>query len=223
MIMKSASEFAKERIGKRVDMDGYYGAQCWDLFAYFCKQAGYKILNCTSSGYVKDIWNNRKTNGALKNFTEVAVEDMQDGDWIIWGDCEVAPTSHIGMFRRYAGNNRAIILGQNQLGVQKATEVDMTLNGVIGVLRPNCYKNKCPFKSSGVVKPLYDGIRVRTAPSLSKGDTGIAYNADSPNLYYNRVVLADGWYWAEYDRANGGKGYCALCKADGSNKYWKQV
>ncbi|WP_275905065.1 hypothetical protein [[Eubacterium] hominis] len=221
--MKSANEFAKERIGKGVDVDGYYGAQCWDLFAYFCQQAGYKVINCTTSLFVKDIWNNRKTNGALTNFTEVSVKNMQDGDWVIWGDCDVAPTSHIGMFRRYTGNNRAIILGQNQLGVQKATEVDMTLNGVIGVLRPNCYKNKCPFKSSGAVKPLYNGIRVRTAPSTKKGDTGIVYNADSPNLYYNRIVLADGWYWAEYDRAKGRKGYCALCKADGSSKYWKQV
>ena len=83
--------------------------------------------------------------------------------------------------------------------------------------------NACPYKSKGTVKAIVNGIRVRTAPSTKKGDTGIFYNADSPELYYDRIVLADGWYWAEYDRAKGGKGYCALCKADGSSKYWKQV
>ena len=83
--------------------------------------------------------------------------------------------------------------------------------------------NTCPYKSNGAIKALYDGIRVRTAPSLKKGDTGVMYNADSPTLYYKRVVLADGKWWAEYDRANGGTGYCCLCDANGSNKLWKQV
>ena len=83
--------------------------------------------------------------------------------------------------------------------------------------------NTCPFKSKGAVKALYDGIRVRTAPSLTKGDTGICYNANSSVLYYDRIVEADGWYWAEYSRSKGGKGYVALCKQDGTNKYWKQV
>lgn len=81
----------------------------------------------------------------------------------------------------------------------------------------------CPFKSSGAVKAIVDGIRVRTTPSTSQGDTGIKYNTNSNPLYYNRIVAADGWYWAEYDRSVGGKGYCALCKTDGTSVYWKQV
>lgn len=81
----------------------------------------------------------------------------------------------------------------------------------------------CPYKSSGIIKAIYNGIRVRTSPSTKKGDTGKCYNIDSAPLYYNRIVEGDGYYWAEYDRSVGGKGYCALCKIDGSEKLWQQI
>lgn len=83
-------------------------------------------------------------------------------------------------------------------------------------------ENKCPFKSSGTVKALYDNIRVRTSPSTKTGDTGLVYNKGMI-LNYSSVVTGDGWYWAKYKRSNGGTGYCALCKTNGSSKYWKQV
>lgn len=83
-------------------------------------------------------------------------------------------------------------------------------------------ESKCPYKSSGTVEALYDKIRVRTSPSTKKGDTGLVYNKGMI-LNYRKIVKADGWYWAEYERSNGGIGYCALCKENGSSKYWKQV
>lgn len=81
--------------------------------------------------------------------------------------------------------------------------------------------SKCPFKSSGTVKALYDKIRVRTSPSTSKGDTGSYYNTGM-TLNYQSVVTGDGWYWAKYKSYDGDTHYCALCKTDGSSKYWKQ-
>lgn len=223
--MITAQEFITQRNGKAVDVDGYYGAQCWDLFAYFCKQAGYTIINCTSTGYVKDIWVNRKTNGALKNFDEV--QTMQKGDWCIWGDCAAAPSSHIAMFVEDVDGKRGKFLGQNQ-GSSVANIITMPYAGSLGALRPKCYvakKATCPFKSSGKVQATVDGIRVRTAASTSKGDTGLRYNKGM-TLTYNKVVNADGWWWAVYTRSlNGAKGtgYCALCKTDGTSKYWKQA
>ena len=212
--------------GKKIDMDGYYGGQCWDLYAHYMKTLGYKYANCTTTGYVKDIWNNRKTNGMLDSCIEVSVNAMQDGDIAVWGNCDACPKSHIAIFRKDNGNGTGIFLGQNQSG-QYVDQKSFTYTGIIGVFRPKCYvvKNTCPFKKSGTVEAIETNIRVRTAPSLSKGDTGLRYQPGE-RLIYNDVVEADGWYWAKYTRTlNGasGTGYCALCKTDGSSKYWKQV
>lgn len=212
--------------GKKIDMDGYYGGQCWDLYAHYMKTLGYKYANCTTTGYVKDIWNNRKTNGMLDSCIEVSVNAMQDGDIAVWGNCDACPKSHIAIFRKDNGNGTGIFLGQNQSG-QYVDQKSFIYTGIIGVFRPKCYvvKNTCPFKKSGTVEAIETNIRVRTAPSLSKGDTGLRYQPGE-RLIYNDVVEADGWYWAKYTRTlNGasGTGYCALCKTDGSSKYWKQV
>lgn len=218
--MITPNEYKNKVLGKTIDMDGYYGGQCFDLYAHYMKTLGYKYANCTDSGYVKDIWNNRKRNGMLTYCDIVSVKDLQDGDIVVWGECNQCPLSHIAIFRKWVGNN-ILVLGQNQ-PVQSVNEREFSTNGIIGCFRPKCYVNKCPFKESGAVKALYDGIRVRTSASLNKGDTGIVYNKGDV-LYYNSVVKADGWYWAKYKRNSGGTGYCALCTADGKTKYWKQV
>lgn len=222
--MMTPHDFFTKQINKAADIDGCFGAQCWDLFAKFCLEAKYPVFNCTSSGYVKDIWNCRKTSGILKYFDEVPADKMQDGDWAIWGNCAACPDSHIAMFRKDNGNGTGIFLGQNQGGRMSATQVNLPYKGILGALRPKCYIKhiKCPFKSNGAVKALYDGIRVRTEPTVKKADTGLRYDKDGV-LYYYDIVLKDGWYWAKYKRYNGGTGYCALCSEDGKTVYWKQI
>lgn len=223
--MITPQEFTNKYINKGTDVDGYFGAQCWDLFARFDLEAGYPVFNCTSSGYVKDIWNLRKTSGILKYFDEVTdLSKLQDGDWCIWTNCATAPYSHIAMFRKHTSKNRGVFFGQNQAGKQAGSEIDLPFDGIMGALRPKCYvvRNTCPFASKGAVQALYNGIRVRTEPSTKKGDTGLKYDTNGV-LYYYDIVLNDGWYWAKYRRYNGGTGYCALCSEDGKTIYWKQI
>lgn len=220
--MLKPQEFVNKYINKATDVDKYYGAQCWDMFARFNLEAGYPVFNCTSSGYVKDIWNLRKSSGILKYFEEVPVNKMQDGDWVIWGECAACPYSHIAMFRKDNGNNTGTFFGQNQGGRQAASQINIPYAGILGALRPKCYVKKCNFKSSGAVKALYDGICVRTEPTVKKADTGLRYDTGGV-LYYYDIVLNDGWYWAKYKRYNGGTGYCALCSEDGKTVFWKQV
>lgn len=141
--MITATDFYNKTINKAFDVDGAYGAQCWDLFAYFCQCQGYAVINCTSSGYAKDLWNQRSSSGILKNFSVVSVKDMRNGDWIIWGECDVAPVSHVAMFVNYADNSKtsANVLGQNQAGKSAANKAKFTLTGVLGVFRPKAYDN----------------------------------------------------------------------------------
>lgn len=162
--MLSAQAFYQERINKGIDVDGAYGAQCWDLFAYFCKLAGYPIIDCTQSGYAKDIANLKTSNGLLKNFVEVNVTKMQEGDWVIWGNTSFTPSSHVAMFRKYNGSNNGIFLGQNQGGVQNASELSLPFTGILGVFRPKCYIVSAPKPQ---VAPVSTTYTVRAGDTLS--------------------------------------------------------
>ena len=112
-------EFYNQMLGKAVDIDGYYGAQCWDGAMYYLQKLGYKAISCTTSGYVKDIWNNRKTNGILNYCNEVTV--MQPGDIAVFK--EVAgwtPYSHIAIFHSDIDGKYGWFFGQNQGGYKGA-------------------------------------------------------------------------------------------------------
>lgn len=82
--------------------------------------------------------------------------------------------------------------------------------------------NSCPYNSFGSVKALYDKINVRTEPNTKKGYTGDFYNAGMI-LNYSNTLNSDGWWWAEYISRKGQTHYCALCKTDGTSKFWKQL
>lgn len=231
--MKTADEFIKAQTGKGVDVDGAYGAQCWDLFAYFCKQAGYPVFRCTSSGYVKDLWNNRNASGILKYFDVVSTP--QKGDWFIWGECNVAPTSHIAMFVSANGSSVGSFLGQNQNGIAVANICNMTYAGKLGILRPKCYAGgvtptptktvaqKAGIPEKGSMKAMVSDIVVRTVPSLNKGDTGFKYNKDM-TVYYDSVVEAENWYWLSYIGAStGSRRFVAYKSIDNTKVYWKLI
>lgn len=110
--MANYNDFKAKYIGKATDVDGYYGAQCWDLYAAYARYLGYPICHCTTTGYVQDIWTNRKSNGILNNFTEVTV--MQPGDVAVFKKSPSTPLSHIAIFDHDAGGGYGWFFGQNQ-------------------------------------------------------------------------------------------------------------
>lgn len=137
--MIRANEWIKQKLGTYNDVDGFYGAQCWDLFAEFCKDYGYPIFNCTKTGYVADLWNCRKTSGILKYFEVVDKNKLQKGDWIIWTTSPYGTgNSHIAMFVEYKGSSFKV-LGQNQTKDQKACYANLAKKGVGGCFRPKCF------------------------------------------------------------------------------------
>lgn len=214
-------------IGKTFDIDKAYGSQCWDFVMYVMeKYYKGKRINCTTTGYVKDIANNRKTNGILKYCDDVGLEaTLKPGDICVWGECKATPLSHIALYDYDEGQDKVYFLGQNQAGGQKVTSERIDVSGIIGVFRPKKgpeEEPKCPFKKSGRIKAQYDGIRVRTNPTTKKGDTGNVYNKGM-TLNYSDIVSGDGWYWAKYTSYSGKTHYVALCKTDGTSVYWKQA
>lgn len=106
------NDFKRSVLGKAFDIDGWYGAQCWDGYAKYCRWLGYPYASCTTTGYVQDIWTNRSKNGMLTHFTEVSV--MQPGDVAVFKKHPATPFSHIAIFDSDAGGGYGWFLGQNQ-------------------------------------------------------------------------------------------------------------
>lgn len=111
--MPSYNEFYNLVVGKGFDIDHSFGNQCWDGYAKYCQYLGIPIEHCTQSGYVKDIWNLRKTNGILNVCDEVHV--MQQGDIAVFKEVpEWTPKSHIAIFHADIDGTYGWFLGQNQ-------------------------------------------------------------------------------------------------------------
>lgn len=117
--MSKYEEFKAQTNGKGYDIDGFYGNQCWDGYAKYCLFLGVPICHCARSGYVKDIWELRKTNGILKHFDEV--QTLQAGDVVVFKETPGwTPLSHIALFDRDAGSGYGWFYGQNQGGANGA-------------------------------------------------------------------------------------------------------
>lgn len=136
------NEFYVKYNGKAVDVDGYYGAQCWDLFAKYMQELGYQPIGCQPSGYVHSIYDNRANNGILNYCDEVPINRMEDGDIAIWGICSFAPYSHIAIFRLDNKNNTGVFFEQNNAGRMYANQANEKYSGLIGAFRPKCFSQK---------------------------------------------------------------------------------
>lgn len=229
--MISAQEFINQTIGKKKDMDGAYSSQCWDYFAYFESLAGYARTNCTQTGYVADIWNYRKSNGVLKNFKEVSKSSLQKGDWIIWTKSPYGSYSHIAMFVEYAGNNKVKVISQNQSNTMEACYATLTMNGIGGCLRPNCYptqsKPKPSKPSTGIPSGFtkenatfvvgVDVLNVRDQPS-TKGKIVAQYDRGQ-SFFYDCYCRKSDYVWVSYVSTSGHRRYVAVRESKTNKAY----
>ena len=108
---KSIDEFVAETSGKHIDVDGYYGDQCWDLWGYFNKTKNLTDFDfsCTPYGYVYAIPNKYKKSGASYYYKYIEPgESLQAGDWLFWDKGSSYADSHV-----------ALLLGVNSDGTVK--------------------------------------------------------------------------------------------------------
>lgn len=191
---KSPHDFYLAVNGRTFDLDGCYGAQCWDGFAKYMQWLGYPVFHCTQSGYVKDIWNLRNSSGIL-GYCSAVQRPFQDGDIIVWEECPVCPLSHIAIFRKDNGNGTFVALGQNQGGGNGAfNQRNFTYDGVMGGFRPKCYVQNSSSEAS-VQKWVQDttlkvGDKVKSVSCAIKAVNGSAISADKQSVY---VPDLGGW------------------------------
>ena len=163
---KSYSDFKLKYLGKSVDVDGFPTGsiyQCWDLVSgvYF-PYIGGKTIHCGETGYVKDIANQRKTNGILDFCVDVGLkETLQPGDICIWTNCTACPYSHIAIYDHDDGQDAVFFLGQNQpynyVNIKK-----IAVSGIIGVFRPKIFVKVKPAPVKKCDQILTVGSKVQS-------------------------------------------------------------
>lgn len=199
----NAHEFLLKYEGRTIDVDHYYGGQCWDCYAQYCIENGIPYFNCTSSNYVKDIWNNRKYSGILNYMDEIPANAMQDGDVAIWTNSRECPDSHIAIFRKNNANGTGIFLGQNQRAGQVVSQENFSYNGIMGALR---IKTKAPvvnhkvgykahIQDKGWTKEFYENEIAGTQGESKRLE---ALVIDPMNLKVSVKVHMQDYGWKDY-------------------------
>ena len=145
----SVKAFKDYTLGKCFNVDGAYGAQCWDLGALFWTNYTGRSLNTCGTGAAKGtIQDGCWQKNAGSEFTMIwNAKDLQAGDWVItkggtWG--------HVFMALGNYNNGYISALGQNQGGTAcsgggSATNIiNMSLKDFAGAFRPKIYEKQDP-------------------------------------------------------------------------------
>lgn len=102
-------DFKNKYLGKTVDYDGAYSAQCWDLAQqYITECLGLPETIIGGCGLVNNLLKEPKITELLKYFDEVKTTEMVNGDLVIW------EYGHIAIFDHWDGNvKKNYYLSQN--------------------------------------------------------------------------------------------------------------
>ena len=210
---KTYKQFKSEVLGRAFDVDGYYGAQCWDGMAYYEKWLGYPVTNTDIHGYACDIWESRKTNGILKNFIEVTI--MQPGDIAVFKKvANWTPYSHVAIFDSDAGGGYGWFLGQNQGAYKGAFNlIKLPYSATFDTaFRPKCFVTSKPITAPiEVTEPIDQILNVGsyvTSCPMKIGNQGLKV-VKGDTCCYLKELGEYGWFpirfVSEYNAADGKK------------------
>lgn len=120
----SFANFRLAVLGNSYDMDGSYGAQCWDGVDLLYDQYGEFLYTARSFGGTSDAytcWTNEQARAAntTTHFTPQVtnIEDVKQGDVVVFNPygSVIGSTGHIAFAAEdYRGDGTLLILGQNQ-------------------------------------------------------------------------------------------------------------
>ena len=161
MEMINFDDFINRTLGRKIDTDGYPKAQpyqCVDLAKYYndCYFSPFQVY-CSTTGYAKDWANNKYNNGLLDYYDETAINNMIKGTLVVWGNCRVAPDSHIGFFVKDNGNGTFQCLQQNA-PYPYVTLSNISYDGIIGAFIPKNIEKYIPKPEPKPLHPIYETL-----------------------------------------------------------------
>lgn len=122
-------QFYAETVGKVIDYDGAYGAQCVDAFRYWGTMNSVPIPP-TPNNWADGFWYSRDALGFGKWFVYVTDGNYRTGDWIFWArGSKSHPSSHVAMW--FYGQE----YGENQGGTGGFCLKPTDFSDALGALR----------------------------------------------------------------------------------------
>lgn len=124
--------------GRYWDMDGAYGAQCWDLWAKYCMDLyGASVSDCiTPTGYAGGNYTHFPTNAKMASIFEKKPADYSPmrGDVAFWNFSSRHPGSHVSIvIEDGVHDGRITVLSQNPNPAKRMT---FDLTAFLGYLHP---------------------------------------------------------------------------------------
>lgn len=175
-------------LGACTDVDGVYGAQCFDLASDFWKNYSGRWLSSCGTGAAKGTVNCWQQNAGNDFVMVWDKTKLQAGDWVVFDSGQYG---HIGMALGEYNKGYVTLLGQNQGGGycfgggSSANIININLNSFIGAFRPKSYIKPEP-KPTPAPQPKDSGFKTYT---YKKGD------------YFSKVLkelkLDEGKLWGE--------------------------
>lgn len=131
-------EWIRQTQGRFWDMDGAYGAQCWDLWAKYCMDLyGASVSDCiTPTGYAEGNYTRFPTNAKMAQIFEKKTADYSPvkGDVAFWNFSSQHTGSHVSIVMEDGiHNGRITVLSQNPNPAQR---MSFDLTAFLGYLHP---------------------------------------------------------------------------------------
>lgn len=146
-------------VGKNIDIDGAYGAQCWDLWADYAIRCHGAVMMSTwtsanagsDSGYASSLWTAFPARPCIENqFVKLGRDTTpREGDVVIWARSAAFPGSHVAIATGRTKPGLIECISQNDLGsataANGATRVAwLTTSYILGYLRPKTSASSTP-------------------------------------------------------------------------------
>ncbi len=191
--------------GVAIDVDGNWGAQCWDLWSHYAMNIFGASMWATSTnsggsyhhyGFACEIWHNFGGSPLGQWFTPVdANQRAQRGDVVLWEwGSPVGPNSHVALVVEDRGGS-LYCMTQNPGASHYAT---LSKAGVLGYLRPD---NQSIFGgASSAPAAAATGSIADLAAAVIRGDFGngpdrvaaLGANYDAVQAEVNRILGGGG-------------------------------
>ena len=133
-------EFIEKYLGKKVDFDGAYGAQCVDLFRQYTKEVlGIREHTgpCATTGGALDLFMDYERMPVEKKyFTRSTNKNWKSGDILIWDKTLANKYGHVAILIAYfSDGSKFLVFEQNGI-TQAGAEIRVRdKTGLLGYLR----------------------------------------------------------------------------------------
>lgn len=164
--------FYNSVIGKCIDLDHKYGAQCMDGFAAFHHQYTDRWLSTAATHAAKGLWTDREKNAGDDYELIYNVNDVKSGDWVVWSTGQYG---HVAMAMSGVHDGYITVIGENQGGPSCSgggaafNVINLSVKGFSGAFRPKIYvEPETPEEpDEPVIEPCH---RIEVQPGDTMGE-----------------------------------------------------